>query len=158
MIKAIVDRDLVDYSKMIPELLQVLKDVAEDVRRVLATPPAEKAKHLGGSLPGGFYTEKQRRYVIAAIKSGHIVVPYLRTGNLPRAWTVSEVEISGGTASVEISCDPSLAPYGPHVQDPKARPPMHEDWPTAEEEGKEAARAMWPKVIEVVVRYGFVPG
>lgn len=157
MIKAKIERDPVDYSKMIPELLQVLKDVAGDVRLALASPPPEKPKKLSGPLPGGFYTEKQRRYVIAAIKSGHIQVPYLRTGKLPKAWTVSEVEISGGTASVEISCDPSLAPYGSHVQDPKVRPPMHEDWPTVEEEGKEAAQELWPRVIEVCIKYGFTP-
>lgn len=158
MIKARVERDPVDYSKMVPELLQALKDVAGGVRQALASPPPEKPKKLSGPLPGGFYTEKQRRYVIAAIKSGHIVVPYLRTGNLPRAWTVGEVAVSGGTASVEIFCDPGLAPYGRYVQDPKVRPPMHEDWPTVEEEGKEAAQALLPKLIGVCIEYGFTPG
>ena len=158
MIKAIVERDGVDYNRLVPELLQALRDVAEDVRTVLATPPPEKPKKLGGPLPGGFYTERQRGFVMSAIKSGHIRVPYLRTGDLPRSWTASEVQTEGNVTFVEIYSDPSLAPYGRYVQDPLVRPIMHDDWPTPDEQGKEAAQELLPKMIEVCVRYGFTSG
>ena len=109
-------------------------------------------------MPGGFYTEKQKRFVISAIKSGHIRVPYLRTGDTSRAWTVGEVRTEGHVTSIEIYSDPSLAPHARYVQDPLVRPIMHEDWPTPDTEGKEAAEELLPKMIGVCVRYGFTAG
>lgn len=155
MIKAIVERDTIDYSKLVPELSQALRDVAEDVRTVLATPPPEKPKKLGGPLPGGFYTEKQKRYFFWAVKTDRIRVPYLRTQDLSRSWTASEVQTEGHVTFVEIYSDPSIAPYGRYVQDPLVRPVMHDDWPTPDEQGKEAAQGLLPKMIEVCIKYGF---
>lgn len=48
--------------------------------------PGEGYLTLGGTLPGGFYTERQRRFFFAALANGDITVPYKRTFGLRDSW------------------------------------------------------------------------
>lgn len=125
--------DLDEFDKAIGKILQKAANI---LRRPLATPPKKKPgqKHLAGPLPGGFYTNRQRRFVLSAIGRGIIKVPYLRTGNLPRSWSISEPEKEGKDITVTVFSDPTEAPYNEWVQQDdrqakRKQVPMHEDWP-----------------------------
>lgn len=131
------DIDLDEFDKAIGRMLQRAANI---VRLPLSQPPPKKTgqKHLAGPLPGGFYTNRQRAYVMLGVKTGIIEVPYIRTGNLPRSWSLSEPEKDGKDLIVTVFSDQSEAPYNEWVQqdDPKAdrqRVPMHEDWPAPNE-------------------------
>lgn len=50
--------------------------------------------------PGKFKSEKQRRYVMAAIRRGEIKIPYVRTGKLGQAWTWKVTESANGLTGV----------------------------------------------------------
>lgn len=144
MVKAIIERDTRDYLRLIMDMSVALTAGANDVRNYLTTMPPPKPKKLGGPLPGGFYSEKQSRYVRAAIADGRIEVPYLRTQDLARSWSITSVDMVGDSLKVEVYSDPSRAPYGRIVQDETVRPEMHSDWPSVEG----AARDMAGKVEE----------
>jgi hypothetical protein len=154
-VKAIVERDPKDYyNGFVMDMTVALHAAAEDIRTYLTTMPPKKPKHLAGPLPGGFYTEKQKRYVHWALAEGVIVAPYMRTADLLRSWTVESVAISGGLA-VQVYQDPSLAPYGQYVQNPKVRPPMHEDWPDVEKAEQDVGAKAVGRLKEVAAGYGF---
>jgi len=125
--------DLDEFDKAIGKALQRAANV---VRTPLATPPTKKPgeKHLAGPLPGGFYTNRQRKFVLAGIRSGAIKVPYLRTGNLPRSWSISEPEKEKSDLTVTVYSDVTEAPYNEWVQQDsrqakRRQVPMHKDWP-----------------------------
>jgi len=125
--------DLDEFDVAIGKALQRAANV---VRTPLATPPTKKPgeKHLAGPLPGGFYTNRQRKFVLAGIRSGAIKVPYLRTGNLPRSWSISDPEKDGKDLTVTIFSDITEAPYNEWVQQDnraakRRQVPMHKDWP-----------------------------
>jgi len=136
----VIDEDKdkeVDLSEFDRAIGMALQRAANELRRPLATPPRKRPgeKHLAGPLPGGFYTNRQRAFVLGAIKRGIIRVPYLRTGNLPRSWSISHPEKEKDDLVVTVYSDPTEAPYNEWVQqdDRSARRrqvPMHEDWPT----------------------------
>lgn len=126
--------DLDEFDKAIGQALQRAANI---LRTPLATPPSKKPgqKHLAGPLPGGFYTNRQRNFVIGAINRGIIKVPYIRTGNLPRSWSISDPEREGKDLTVTVFTDPTEAPYNESVQQDDKRSkhqqvPMHKDWPT----------------------------
>ena len=148
--KAIVQPDKIDYMQLVADMSQALEECAYDVHVYLTTMPGHKTKHLGGPLPGGFYSSRQMKHVMKGIKEGYIVVPYQRSGDLVRSWTVGPLQKAGDALSVEIYQDPSLAPYGPHVQDPKVRPAMHDDWPTPDG----AKQALEGKIVEKLKAVG----
>ena len=51
-------------------------------------------------------SERQRRYVMAAIRSGRIVVPYRRTGRLREGWQINtRLDGNGATMSVTNSVE-----------------------------------------------------
>ena len=150
-IKAIIERDQVNYLRMEDEMRVALFAGATDVQRFLSTMPPKKKKLLGGPLPGGFYTLKQKRYVHWAADQGKIEIPYNRSADLARSWTVAP----GSDLSVEIYSDPSLAPYGRFVQDPFVRPRMHEDWPTSTEAKEKLEPQIMTRLRLVGEKYGF---
>jgi hypothetical protein len=154
--RAIIERDTKDYfGAFVTDMMLAMASAAEDVRTFLTTMPPKKPKWLAGPLPGGFYSEKQKRFVFWAMHVGEIVVPYMRTADLARSWTVEHVKAVADALAVEIYQDPSLAPYGRHVQDPKVRPPMHEDWPTPELAKEKLEPKIMERLKEVGEKYGF---
>lgn len=155
-VKAIVERDTTDYfGGFITDMMLALAAAAEDVRTYLTTMPPKKPKWLAGPLSGGFYSEKQKRYVFWAMHVGEIVVPYMRKADLARSWTIEHVQAASDSLAVEIYQDPSLAPYGKYVQEPKVRPPMHSDWPTTDGAKKDLGPKIVGRLTEVGVKYGF---
>ena len=154
-IKAIVERDPVDYLKLAAEVSMALGAAALDVQRFLSTMPPKKKKMLGGSLPGGFYTLKQKRYIHAAADRGEITIPYMRTTGSAHSWTIGPVQQVGDSMRVEVYSDPSLAPYARFVQDPFTRPRMHEDWPSPDLAKEELEDKIVARLMEVGKRYGF---
>jgi len=152
--KAIYKPDEVDYMQLVADMAQELANCAYDVHTYLTTMPGQREKHLGGPLPGGFYTERQMKYVMKGIREGYIVVPYQRTADLVRSWTVGPVQREGDTLSVQIYQDPSLAPYGPYVQDPRVRPAMHDDWPTPDSAKQELEARIVERLRAVGRKYG----
>lgn len=117
--------------------------------------PPKKEKHLAGPLPGGFYSDKQRRKVLGGIRAGTIRVPYLRTGNLQRSWSVSRPKRIGGALTVTVSSDPAEAPYNVLVQDEATRPEMHDDWPSVETVTREYGNRAAEMIVAVLRQYGF---
>lgn len=113
-----------------------LMRAAAVLQRELSTPPPKRPgeKHLAGPEPGGFYTSRQRSFVMANIRRGTLKVPYLRTGNLERSWSITKLLQDREGLYVEVFSDPTEAPYNELVQqdDPAAKRqavPMHDDWP-----------------------------
>ena len=154
--KAIVEWDKTNYLMMVSDMEQALREAAEKYRLFMSTQPPHREKHLSGPLPGGFYSQKQQRYVMAALREGKITVPYDRTADLERSWTVGPVEKAGDDLQVEVSQDSSLAPYGRHVQDPKVRPPMHGDWPSPDSALEVLGPGIQATLEDVARRYGFL--
>ena len=60
--------------------------------------------------PSKFKTEKQRRYVLWAIRTGAIRVPYRRTNSLYRSLT-SKVGLTGGSVYITVGSNKPYAPY-----------------------------------------------
>ena len=89
---------------VLTELEQGMQGAAELVRAAEATYPEQGNYHLQGPLPGGFFSQKQRRFFFAALRDGTISVPYQRTGALGAAWT-SNVERSGNGVRGTVSND-----------------------------------------------------
>jgi hypothetical protein len=151
-----------DYDDFEKAVGKALMRAANVLRRHLATPPTKKPgmKHLAGPLPGGFYTERQRKFVIGGIKSGLLRVPYIRTGNLPRSWSISKVHKTKSTLFVSVYSDPSEAPYNEWVQqdDPGAKRqqvPMHDDWLTPDEAATKYEKAAVNVIVDELKKWGF---
>ena len=126
----------IDLDEFDVAIWKALQRAANVLRTPLATPPSKKPgqKHLAGPLPGGFYSNRQRAYVLGALKRGTIKVPYLRTGNLPRSWSISAPKKEGKDLTVTVFSDQTEAPYNEWVQQDSRRAkrkqvPMHKDWP-----------------------------
>jgi hypothetical protein len=94
------------------------------VQNRLAVYPAASRK------PMVWKSEKQRRYVMAAIREGTIEVPYRRTGTLGRRWT-SRVWGAGMDTMGEVGNNTS---YGPFVMDRTSQAMYHAGtWPVAQD-------------------------
>ena len=66
-------------------------------------PPGER--HLQGPLPGGFYSDRQRRWFFAALRGG-MTLPYQRTGQHRASWQ-NLIETTPNTISGHVwSADP----------------------------------------------------
>ena len=79
-----------------------------------------------------FVSEKQRRYVMWAIRNGVIQVPYRRTGTLGRRWRSFEQRphvVMGGIRAVITN----NVPYAHWVQDESRQAQYHRGrWPTVQ--------------------------
>lgn len=82
-------------SKKFEDLTKELPDVGKGrmrgrlvsaQKRITKYPPRYQ-----GKLPGGFKSEKQRRYFFWALREGIIQVPYQRTGTYGRAWNIERI-------------------------------------------------------------------
>jgi hypothetical protein len=74
-------------------------------------------------------SEKQRRFVMAAIREGRIEVPYRRTGTLGRRWTTA---ISGSGDDLTGTVGNNTT-YGPYVMSRDMQAAYHAGtWPVAE--------------------------
>lgn len=92
---------------------------ATRIKEFMATYPAQVHK------PQPFKTEKQRRFVMAALKEGRLSFPYGRTGSLGRRWTIV---FSNGGQSATIG---NNTEYGPLVQQAGAQAGYHAgNWQT----------------------------
>lgn len=90
---------------------QIIADVGDYAKEVLSEYPPQKyisrAQAYGQQAGGpGWFSDKQRRYVMAQINSGGIVIPYARTGQLGRSWVLTHQ----GKSLVISNTAPS-APY-----------------------------------------------
>jgi hypothetical protein len=77
--------------------------------------------------PGTFVSDRQRRYVMAAIRDGRITVPYKRTGKLGQSWTWEITRHSNGlTGKIGTNLR-----YAPLVQSHSRQARMHSgNWRT----------------------------
>jgi hypothetical protein len=104
---------LLSRISSLPKELQdeILADVSEYAMQILAEYPQyryiSRAQAYGQQAGGlGWFSDAQRRYVMAAISEGKITIPYTRTGNLGASWTVTR---SGD--KIVISNSAQYAPY-----------------------------------------------
>jgi hypothetical protein len=149
------------FEKM---LGQALMRAANVVRNAMAEAPIKKpgTKHLNGPLPGGFYSKRQRGFVMGSIEKGMLQVPYIRTGNLPRSWSISSPEKVKDGLVVFVFSDPSEAPYNEWVQqdDPNSKRQqvkMHEDWLTPGEAEKKYSKQVTDEIEKELRKWGFRP-
>lgn len=90
-------------------------------REIAVYPPAQPQPMVWAS-------ERQRRFVMAAIREGRIQVPYRRTGTLGKRWT-SEVAGEGADVVGRVGNNTT---YGPFVMDKKLQAAYHQGvWPVA---------------------------
>jgi hypothetical protein len=108
-------------GQLAPKAIEIgLEDAAEYTQLQMQTYPSQK------SVPMEWVSEKQRRYVMAAIRDGRIQVPRARTYNLQSSWTKS---ISGYTATIQAG-----ASYAHWVQgEDQARMMSKIGWQTTKE-------------------------
>lgn len=118
------------------EVKDAIRVAAEGIEDALADYPPRK--YVSIQEAGGWVSEKQRRYVIAAIRDGRIEFPYRRgqsdpSEDLGQSWTIKE-EAHG--LGARIGNDTS---YGPYVQDAKEQSSMMAKigWKTTEEVAEE---------------------
>lgn len=102
--------------------------------------------------PGVFVSERQRRYVMAAIRDGRITVPYKRTGKLGQSWTWKiERHSNGLTGKVGTNLD-----YAPWVQAHGRQASIHRgNWRTdlmALEERRSAILERFRRAIAAALR------
>lgn len=99
--------------------------------------------------PYPFVSEKQRRYVIMAIRKGIIQVPYRRrqSSGLGGAWSF---RLANAGSRVE-SIITNATPYGHWVMHPTVQARYHQGtWPTTDDVAQEAlprVTEIWEKVI-----------
>ena len=74
-------------------------------------------KYVSVAQSGGWKSERQRRYVMAAIRSGEISIPYSRTQNLRKGWKTL------GTGRNQIIVNE--VPYSKWVKDIKTQSQGH---------------------------------
>lgn len=110
-------------------LTQGMRKATLLVQRALAVYPPAQPK------PMVWASEKQRRFVLAAIREGRIQVPYRRTGTLGRRWT-STVASEGGDVVGRVGNNTT---YGPFVMGKASQAAYHMGvWPVAVEVAAEA--------------------
>ena len=77
---------------------------------------------VGGPAAGGFYTERQRRFVMASLNDGSREVPYSRTHDMINAWHTQ----GEGREQTVVNTDDKVAPYV--IGDKQARRPYMAGW------------------------------
>jgi len=162
MYTVIDEGDEFDFDKFIKDAGKALQRAANVVRTAMATPPKKEPgkKHLAGPLAGGFYSNKQRAFVIGGIKRGTLKVPYTRTANLPRSWSISKPYWDKKDLTVDVFSDPGEAPYNEWVQQDdknadRQQVPMHEDWLTPGEAEKKYDREISRLLKASMKEWGF---
>jgi len=151
-----------DIKEFMNIVEQALMRAGHVLQRELSTPPpkAPGTKHHAGPEPGGFYSAKQRAFVMSGIRTGTIKIPYLRTGNLERSWSVSKLLQDKEGLYVEVYSDPSEAPYNELVQqdDPNAKQkaiPMHNDWPKPNDVANRVGKEIEKVIADTLKPWGF---
>lgn len=114
-----------------PVMTAAMEKSVADVKYEFQIYPLQRmGLHLAGPLPGGFYTEKQRRYVLWAIRSGVIVVPYERTNKLSESW---QTEVNT-TQDEIVGIIYTMLEYAKWVMDADHQVQMFQDyWHTAQD-------------------------
>lgn len=74
-------------QELTQELAIEAEAVTDELSAMLETYPAKKKVKLRGQFQG-FYTKRQRRFVMWALRVGRLIVPYPRTGTLANSWQV----------------------------------------------------------------------
>ena len=92
-----------------PQIRAFAKDAMDQATALVAYEAARYPPQITGR-PYPWKSQKQRRYVIAAIRRGEIVVPYRRTGTLGQRWE-SKVKWNGKELIGEVSNKTAYAPY-----------------------------------------------
>lgn len=109
-------------------LRAAMDDSTSLLKRDLSTYPARRSRKLN---PGHFVSDRQRKFVMAAIREGRIKIPYKRTRTLSRSWHVPPYRSVAGTLTGEVVSSGNMAPYNRRVQDSVLQARMHEgNWAT----------------------------
>ena len=130
----IKDADVIRSLRQLPDDLQdsATDDVMEYMLNVERAYPPQK--HIPYKQAyGGWFSERQRRYVMAAINDGTITVPYPRTQGFSRGWKI----IGSGRTSILVN----ESDAGPYLKDDQrqARMPKLGGWKTLAQDLKERA-------------------
>ena len=151
-----------DIKEFMNIVEQALMRAGHVLQRELSTPPpkAPGTKHLAGTLPGGFYTPRQRGFVMANIRLGTMAVPHLRTGNLERSWSVSKLQQDREGLYVEVYSDPTEAPFNEWVQQDdtaasRQAVPMHNDWPKPIDVANRFGKEIEKVILDTLKPWGF---
>lgn len=85
----LVEKRFEDLTKEIPEIAEgrLRGRMVSAQKRVSTYPPT-----YAGEPPHHWASEKQRRYVMWAIRNGTIKVPYQRTGKYGESWKIEKVK------------------------------------------------------------------
>lgn len=100
-----------------------------------------------------FVSEKQRRFVIIAIRKGLIQVPYVRrkSGGLSGAWTYS---VQSSLRKLEAKIDNAM-PYGHWVMHTTSQAQYHQNnWPTTDavmDESIPQISAIWQRTMDNIL-------
>lgn len=86
---------------------EIAEEVADAMREYDSYQYVSRAQAYPNAPAGpGWFSDRQRRYVMAAIRSGTIQIPYQRTGILSASWRVS-----GTGAEAQVVSDAPAATY-----------------------------------------------
>jgi hypothetical protein len=104
-------QDLGERFKKLPPAMQEegMKEVNTYMLNVLRQYPAEKRIKRSAAYPevNGWFSDKQRRWFFAALRSGELDLPYSRTQELGKAWKV----VGNEAAKSIIANEAPAAPY-----------------------------------------------
>ncbi len=85
----LVEKRFEDFTKEVPQIgAGRLRGRLESAKTFIARYPPLWA----GGRPGGWRSDKQRRYVLWAIRQGIIKVPYQRTGYYGSHWIIDKID------------------------------------------------------------------
>lgn len=106
---------------------QVTSDVGEFVRGKLQRYPPYKYVSRRTAYGVPFFTDRQRRWFFAALRSGELQIPYVRTRTLRNSWVLADAP--GGDMVLR-----NITPYAGYVQKESSQSRMMRlrDWTTEE--------------------------
>jgi hypothetical protein len=138
----IESRQVIGYLQSAPHridraLRAAMDDSTSLLKRDLNTYPANRSRKLN---PGQFVSDRQRKFVMAAIREGRIKIPYKRTRTLSRAWHVPPYRSVAGMLHGEVVSSGNMAPYNRRVQDRELQARLHQgNWATVQTVGERRA-------------------
>ena len=117
----LVQLDSVDAQR------QVTRDVGEFVRGKLQRYPPYKYVSRRTAYGKTFQSDRQRRWFFAALRSGELQIPYVRTRTLRNSWILADAP--GGDMVLR-----NIVPYAGYVQKESSQSRMMRlrDWTTEE--------------------------
>jgi hypothetical protein len=103
------EKFIIERLRLLPEQAQDMGVEAANEKIVNIERKYTPYKYVSVKQSGGWKSEKQRRYVMAAIRDGRIKIPYRRTQTMARGWKTY------GSGKNQIVANE--VPYAPYVKD-----------------------------------------